>query len=87
MIDIVFDMSRLENKLFISLLILIVFSVLYLTIPKDELGFDNNDMMTTLFNSLIVQTGFRSTITPKSNRAKIIISAHVILSYCILLLR
>lgn len=83
-----FELGNFFTKVNLSLLILSVFYVLYLTIPDSE--FDNvkddNSYLDRFYYTVSCHTGRREldTFRPISDRAKFLTIAHMILSFSII---
>jgi hypothetical protein len=88
--NIVFDLASLTTKVYLSIFVMSVFYLLYLTIPDSE--FDNvsksNCKMDRLYYTISSHTGLRNidSLIPKSSRARILSMVHMLIAYSILLL-
>lgn len=88
MARIIFNLTKIQTKIFISFCIIIVFFVLYKTIPAQE--FDKEEISTfdLLYYTLLTHMGIHHThfLNPLSIRARTLIMCHLILGYIIILL-
>ena len=87
---IVFDLKSFTNKVFISIFILSVFTLLYTSVPASEFGLENTTLtiLDRFYYSVSTQTGFRAVDTPKAitPRAKTLTLLQMLLGYSVLLL-
>ena len=83
------SLDDLSSKIYLSIFIMVVFFLLYLTIPDFE--FDNikkeNCKISRLYYTVTTHVGSRTDdgLKPVSKRAKLLTMAHMLLSYSILL--
>jgi len=88
--NIVFDLKSLTTKLYLSTFVILVFYLLYLTIPDAE--FENvsqaNCKMDRLYYTISSHTGLRNidSLIPKSLRARTLSILHMLIAYVILIL-
>ena len=87
--NLVFNLNKFSNKILLSLFIILVFYMLFLTVPDNE--FDNvnnnNSKIDRLFFVLSNHVGFHNgTIQPISFRAKILSLCQMFISYSILII-
>jgi len=88
--NIVFDLKSLTTKLYLSFFVILVFYLLYLTIPDSE--FDNvstsNCRLDRLYYTIATHTGNKNIhiLIPKSFRAKILSILQILIAYSILIL-
>jgi|APSaa5957512576_1039674.scaffolds.fasta_scaffold208227_2 hypothetical protein len=87
---IIFDLKSFTNKIFISIFILSVFTLLYTTIPASEFGLENTilTILDRFYYAVSTQTGFRAVDTPNpiTPRAKTLTLLQMLLGYSVLLL-
>lgn len=87
--NLVFNLNKFSNKILLSLFIILVFYMLFLTVPDNE--FDNvnnnNSKIDRLFLVLSNHVGSHNgTIQPISFRAKILTLCQMFISYSILII-
>lgn len=88
--NIVFDLKSFTTKLYLSAFIVIVFYLLYLTVPDSE--FNNvsksNCKLDRIYYTIATHTGKRDndTLKPVSLRVKILSILHMLLAYSIIIL-
>ena len=84
-------MQNFITKINYSLIITIVFYLLYSTIPNYEFdGISKKESkLDRIYYTITTQTGFRTfdSIRPLSKRAKILTLVHIVMAYSILLLK
>lgn len=84
------NLQSINTKLSISIFVIIIFYILYNTIPDNE--FDNvtnqNCQLERLYFTVTNHVGIRESdsLKPVSSRAKILTMAQIIISYSILLI-
>ena len=84
------NLKSINSKLSISIFVIIIFYILYSTIPDNE--FDNvskqNCKFERLYYTVTNQIGIREfdSLKPVSNRAKLITMAQLFISYTLFLL-
>ena len=88
MARVIFDLTKIQTKLLISLIIFIVFLVLYKTVPTTEFGKNSISNFDLMYYTLLTHMGIHHThfLNPLSIRAKTLTMFHLILSYIIFLL-
>ena len=95
MIKFIFDISSLTTKIFFALIIITLFSVLYLTVPKDEFhkiehfsGIDKDvSYLDIIQYSCLSQVGIQNAVLyPKTIRTRILTMTQLFLGYMILLM-
>ena len=87
--NLVFNLNKFSNKILLSLFIILVFYMLFLTVPDNE--FDNvnnnNSKIDRLFFVLSNHVGSHNgTIKANSFRAKILTLCQMFISYSILII-
>jgi len=84
---IIFDLKKLNIKIFLTIVTIIVFMILYKTVPNDEYQIESNDYIDLFYRTFLTHIGlFPHEFKPKSTRAKLITIGHLIIAYCILLI-
>lgn len=88
---IIFDMQKMQTKLTMAIIILFIFTILYLWIPKSDFGVMNDKKEIThidmLYYSIMCQVGTdNSIIYPISTLAKVLSMCQFILGYAIILI-
>jgi len=95
MVRLIFDVSSLQTKLFLALTLITMFSILYLTVPRDEFHkiehFSGQEKDITYLDlvqfSFLSQVGIQNVILyPKTIRARILTILQLFLGYTILLM-
>jgi hypothetical protein len=88
--NIVFDLKSVTTKLYLSAFVIMVFYLLYLTIPDAEFNnvSQSNCKMDRLYYTISSHTGFRNidSLIPKSLRARVLSLLHMLIAYSILIL-
>lgn len=84
---VIFDLKSLQTKLIISLIVFLVFTILYKTLPPEELN-KNNNLFNLIFYSISIQTGmnFTNGLYPESLRGKILSLIQLLIGYSIYLM-
>lgn len=85
--NITFELHNFFTKIYLSLLILIVFYILYLTIPDNEFANvkSGDPYLDRLYYSVSCHTGKQiDAYIPLSDRAKFLTICHMFLSFTIL---
>jgi hypothetical protein len=92
---IIFDMKKMETKLIIALIILFIFTLLYIMLPKSEFGIIStykNEMpeisnIDLLYYSVQSQVGSGGNkIHPISWKTKVLTMCQLILGYAVILI-
>lgn len=92
---IIFDITRFQTKIFIAMMLISLFSVCYMIIPRNEFHkvehYHPIDNSVTYFDilqySLLSQVGIHGPVLyPKSVRAKILTFTQLFLGYAVLLM-
>jgi len=95
MVKIVFDISSLQTKLFLALMIITIFNILYLAVPRDEFykiehfaGIEKDITYLDIVQySILSQVGIQNVILyPKTIRTRILTMIQLFLGYTILLM-
>jgi hypothetical protein len=95
MFKIIFDIARLQTKMFMAIILISLFTVMYMAIPRDEFHkvehHDQIDKTVTHFDlvqySLLSQVGIHGpVIYPKTIRARILTGMQLFLGYTLLLI-
>jgi len=75
----VFNLNKFSNKILLSLFIILVFNMLFLTVPDNEF---NNTIIDRFYFVISNHIGFHNgTIQPVSFRAKILTLCQMFISY------
>ncbi len=84
----IFNLTKIQTKLFISIIVLTVFFILNKTIPPSEFSKDDISSLDLLYYTLLTHMGihYTNTLKPVSVRAKTLTMCHLIISYIIFLL-
>ena len=88
---IIFDMQKMQTKLIIAIIILFIFTILYLWVPKSDFGIRGDTKEIThidmLYYSIMCQVGTDNHIIyPISTLAKVLSMCQFILGYAIILI-
>ena len=88
MAKIVFNIARLQIKLIMSLIIIVVFAFLYKTVPASEFGKESISNLDIFYYSLVTHLGiqYNRFLDPLSIRAKILAMIELILGFSIIIL-
>ena len=95
MLEIIFDVPRIKTKILITIMIITVFSVIYMVIPKNEFHKFEYEKFTekeiTYFDimqySIMSQVGIHGLVLyPKSFRARMATIIQLFLGYVVLLM-
>ena len=83
-------MNIFSNKIYLSIFILVIFFLLYTTVPNYEFNNTSNEisLLDKLYYAISIHTGLKNDlkINPISSRSKVLSMFHMILSYSILLM-
>ncbi len=85
----IFDITKIENKIFLLIVSIIIFTILYSFIPYDELGIvtDNKeqDMADILYISALNQLYAHSPflMKPKSFAPKMLLLTQIFVTFCL----
>lgn len=88
---IIFDMQKMQTKLTMAIIILFIFTILYMWVPRSDFGIKNNNKEIThidmLYYSILCQVGTdNSIIYPITTLAKVLSMCQFILGYAIILI-
>ena len=95
MVRVIFDVSSLQTKLFLALIIIMLFSILYLAVPRDEFHkiehFAEMEKDITYLDliqySFLSQVGVQNAVLyPKTIRTRILTILQLFLGYTVLLM-
>ena len=88
MSKIIFNIAKLQTKLLMSFIVVIVFTFLYKTVPASEFGKETISNFDILYYSLVTHMGiqYNRFLDPLSVRAKILSMMQLIIGYSILLM-
>ena len=95
MVRVIFDVSSLQTKLFLAMIIIFMFCVLYLAVPRDEFHkiehFSDMEKDITYLDivqySFLSQVGIQNAVLyPKSIRTRILTMMQLFLGYSVLLM-
>jgi hypothetical protein len=95
MVDIIFDLTKMQTKIFLAFISIMTFSILYMALPKDEFKkiehFEkepkNISYFDIIYYSVLSQVGIQNVILyPKTMRATIMTMIQLIIGYSIILI-
>jgi len=86
--NIIFNLAKIQTKLFISLIIVLVFYALYKSIPVKEFGKNYISNFDLFYYTILNHMGihYDKFLNPTSFRAKLLTMMHLICGYTIILL-
>lgn len=76
---------KLKDKLILAIMTIVVFGFLYTTVDKNEISFDNTDLINCMLYSLSTQT-FKYDFIMTSGRCLMLTTIQIIISYVILII-